>query len=423
MFSTNRALRAGEGLTLVASWPKGHITEPSVSDKAGYFLRDNRVGIISLFGLGALLSYYLIVWMKVGRDPETGTIVPLFHPPDNLSPAAMRYVYRMGFDNKAYSAALLNMAVKGYLTIKDHDKTYELGRVSGAGNSMLSKGEARIAASLLGATNSITLEQTNNKPIRKSVNALKSLLKKEYHSVQFRTNSWYLIPGVILSLIILVIAGFSYSGEAAATVMMMSVWLTGWSFGVFMLIRQRQVLMAIIFVFFEIVALGTFFEVGSWAFLILLMSLIALNALFYYLLQAPTFTGRKLMDRIEGFRLYLATAEEDRLNALNPPEQTPELFEKYLPYALALGVDQAWSERFAATLQRAAMQDRNTTYRPGWYSGSNWNSFDPAGFASDLGSSLSSAVARSSVAPGSSSGSGGGGSSGGGGGGGGGGGW
>jgi uncharacterized membrane protein len=220
-----------------------------------------------------------------------------------------------------------------------------------------------------------------------------------------------------------VIAGFSYSGEAAATVMMMSVWLTGWSFGVFMLIRQRQILMAIIFVFFEIVALGTFFEVGSWAFLILLVSLIALNAVFYYLLQAPTFTGRKLMDRIEGFRLYLATAEEDRLNALNPPEQTPELFEKYLPYALALGVDQAWSERFAATLQRAAMQDRKTTYRPGWYSGSNWNSFDPAGFASDLGSSLSSAVARSSVAPGSSSGSGGGGSSGGGGGGGGGGGW
>ena len=223
VFSTTRTLRAGEGLTLVASWPKGHIEEPSISDKAGYFLRDNRVAVISLFGLGALLSYYLIVWLKVGRDPETGTIVPLFHPPDNLSPAAMRYVYRMGFDNKAYSAALLNMAVKGYLTIEDHDKTYELIRAEGADKSMLSRGETKIAASLLGTTNSITLEQTNNKSIRKSVNALKALLKKEYHSVQFHTNSLYLIPGAILSLIILVIAGFSYSGEAAATIMMMSV--------------------------------------------------------------------------------------------------------------------------------------------------------------------------------------------------------
>jgi len=422
-FSTNRGLRKGEGLTIVASWPKGYVREPSVSDKAGYFLRDNKVGVISLIGLGVLLSYYLLVWLKVGRDPETGTIVPLFYPPDDLSPAAMRYIYRMGYDNKAYSAALLNMAVKGYMTIEDHDNTYRLNLVDGADKSLLTTREAKVAWNLFGGKRSTTLEQKNNSSIRKSVKTLKTLLKNEYQSVQFHTNRWYLIPGVLLSLLVLVIAGFSHSGEAAATVMMMSVWLTGWSFGVFMLIRQRQILMACIFVFFEIFALMTFFQVGSWAFLILLGSLIILNALFYYLLQAPTSTGRKLMDRIEGFRLYLATAEEDRLNALNPPEQTPELFEKYLPYALALGVDQAWSERFAARLQRAALSDRRSGYRPDWYRSSNWSSFDPAGFASDLGSSLSSAVSRSSVAPGSSSGGGGGGSSGGGGGGGGGGGW
>ncbi len=422
-FFTTRGLRPNEGLTVVATWPKGHVIEPSMPDRVGYFLRDNRVAMISLVGLGVLLSYYLMVWLKVGRDPETGTIVPQFYPPNDLSPASMRYIYRMGFDNKAYSAALLNMAVKGYLTIEDHDKTYKLSRVDGADDSLLSRGEAKIAGSLLGGKRSTTLERVHNKSIRKSINALKTLLKNEYQSVQFQTNSWYLIPGIALSLIVLVIAGFSYADETAVTLMMMSFWLTGWSFGVFMLVRQRQILMAVIFVFFEIFALATFFAVGSWGFLLLLVILIALNAVFYYLLQAPTSTGRKLMDKIEGFRMYMATAEEDRLNTLNPPRQTPELFERYLPYALALGVDQAWSERFAATLAGASIKDPDGAYRPTWYRGSNWSSFDPSSFSSDLGSSLSSAVARSSVAPGSSSGGGGGGSSGGGGGGGGGGGW
>ena len=78
-----------------------------------------------------------------------------------------------------------------------------------------------------------------------------------------------------------------------------------------------------------------------------------LHVLFYHLLKAPTLTGRKVMDQIEGFKMYLSVAEKDRLNLLNPPEKTPELFEKYLPYALALDVENEWSEQFAEILARA----------------------------------------------------------------------
>jgi uncharacterized membrane protein len=126
------------------------------------------------------------------------------------------------------------------------------------------------------------------------------------------------------------------------------------------------------------------------------------------------------MDEIGGFKLYLAVAEKERLNILNPPEKTPELFEKYLPYALALDVENEWSEQFAEVLA-AASQDGG--YRPTWYTGNTWRRWNMEGFASSLGTSLPGAISSSSTAPGSSSGSGGGGSSGGGGGGGGGGGW
>jgi len=46
-------------------------------------------------GLLLLLIYYAIVWSAVGRDPARGVIMPLYEPPANLSPAAMRYLIRM----------------------------------------------------------------------------------------------------------------------------------------------------------------------------------------------------------------------------------------------------------------------------------------------------------------------------------------
>jgi len=124
------------------------------------------------------------------------------------------------------------------------------------------------------------------------------------------------------------------------------------------------------------------------------------------------------MDQIEGFKLYLSVAEKERLEALNPPDKTPELFEKYLPFALALGVENQWSEQFADVLSAAAASG---DYSPHWYSGNTWHTHGAGGLCSSLAGSFSGAISSSSTAPGSSSG--GGGFSGGGGGGGGGGGW
>ena len=126
------------------------------------------------------------------------------------------------------------------------------------------------------------------------------------------------------------------------------------------------------------------------------------------------------MDQIEGFRDYLGVAEEDRLNALNPPEKTPELFERFLPYAIALDVENKWANRFAGVLATAGVAAATST----WYATSNTNwGGDAAGFASSLGSDLNSTISSASTAPSASDGSSGGGSSGGGGGGGGGSGW
>jgi len=169
------------------------------------------------------------------------------------------------------------------------------------------------------------------------------------------------------------------------------------------------------FTFFMVLAIIILFFFAPLVAMVFVM-VVCLSMLFYFLLRAYTVSGRRLMDQIEGFRMYLTAAEQERLELLHPPERTPELFEKYLPFALALDVENEWCEQFAEVLDKAG-------YAPDWYQGSSWRSLGSGGLSDSLGSSLSASLSASSSPPGSSSGSGGGGSSGGGGGGGGGSGW
>ena len=124
------------------------------------------------------------------------------------------------------------------------------------------------------------------------------------------------------------------------------------------------------------------------------------------------------MDQVEGFRLYLSVAEGDELELAGAPRKTPGLYEAYLPFALALGVSQAWSEQFATLFRTQAAAG----YAPAWYDGDRFDADHLGQFSTSLSDSFDSAVSSASTPPGDSSGSSsgsGGGSSGGGGGGGG----
>jgi uncharacterized membrane protein YgcG len=237
------------------------------------------------------------------------------------------------------------------------------------------------------------------------------------------------VPGVLLSVLTVLAAvwteGMTGDGRGILT-LFLAVWLTPWTFAVSMLWARRQWLGAAIFSVGWLVAAGFMVAFGSAAALALLLLLGGANVLFYHLLRAPTRAGRQVLDEIEGLRMYLSVAERDRLNALHPPEETPATFERFLPYAFALDVDQAWAARFAAVLAAREGQPGAPGYTPTWYQGADGRGFQAAALGDSLGG-LSGAVAAASSPPGSSSGSssggGGGGSSGGGGGGGGGGGW
>jgi len=442
VFVTTAPLGVSEGLTIVVSWPKGFVAEPTSQERMGYFLRDNRGILAGLVGLIVVLLYYVVAWSRVGNDPERGTIIPLYTPPEGLSPAAVRYVARMGYDNKSFTAALINMAVKRFIRIEEDDHVYTIIKDK-ADETVLSPEEQGIAVTLLGSEDSIKLTDERYATVGAALKAAKEALKTRC-SRYFSTNSLYLVPGLILSMATVGFSAVLTSAFKAVFVGFMGLWVAGWTFGVIALVSQagrawRDALrgtgnpvfsslgagcltvFALPFIAGEVFGLYMLGSLGSPPLILLILLIAFVNYLFYQLLKAPTIPGRRLLDQIEGFKMYLSVAEKDSLDALTPGGRTPELFERYLPYALALGVEQAWAQRFADVLSRAAAGGE--PYRPGWYSGRSWSSTDPTGFASSLGGSLSGAISSSSSPPGSSSGGGGGGSSGGGGGGGGGGGW
>ena len=76
------------------------------------------LGLLSLIGL---CSFYYFAWQRAGRDPRSGTVVPIFSPPDDLTPAGMRYVVKMNADNRAFAAALVDMGVRGHIRMSEED--------------------------------------------------------------------------------------------------------------------------------------------------------------------------------------------------------------------------------------------------------------------------------------------------------------
>jgi uncharacterized membrane protein YgcG len=444
-FITTRRLGPKEGLTIVTMWPKGHVTEPTVEDEIRQSFSDNRHLTIMLVGLGLVLIYYLFVWSRVGRDQPEGVIVPLYYPPKGYSPASMRFIRERGYDHKTFAAALVNLAVKGLISINEDDgdfsieRNYDNDKKEIAPDVEKSPGETALLKKLLGSRKQIKLEKARHALISGAIDAHKKSLKRDYERIYFIKNSGWIVPGAMLSILVYVLGIFNSPIESAAPAMFMTVWLSVWSVVVYFLVTSavkafrnmsgikgsaaffRALWFAGIFSFFEIMAIWMFSQFASLSIIGMLLALVGTNVVFYHLLHADTRAGRKLLDKAEGFREYLAVAEGDELKFKGAPTKTTDLFEMYLPYALALNVEQQWGERFASVF--AQLEREGNTYQPGWYHGRHWHHHHVGDFTNTLGSSLGSAISSSSTAPGSSSGGGGGGFSGGGGGGGGGGGW
>jgi uncharacterized membrane protein YgcG len=371
-----RPLQAREGFTIVLSFPKGIVAEPTGQQRIGWFFKDNRGALIALIGLGLLIAYCFREWQRIGRDPSKGVVIARYEPPAGQTPAGLRYLMRMGYDMRCFSSDILALAVAGCLRIERKKQflkdEWSLERVEEGPISDLTDSQRALHAALFaGGKPSLVLKNTNARRVSSARNAHTRALDKLFHPRYFKRNGRAIGKALLIAAAGSGLA-FLFAGGAAIPA-----------------IAIIAVLMAI-----TLIAFG-------------------------FLIRAPTPEGRALMDETEGLKLYLSVAERDELARMQGPDAPPALdakrYEHLLPYAVALEVEEAWTEKFTAAVGAAAATE--AARHIGWYHGAQ--AADLGGFSRALGSSLTSQIASSSRPPGSSSGSGGGGSAGGGGGGGG----
>jgi uncharacterized membrane protein len=301
----------------------------------------------------------------------------------------------------------------------------------------LSEEEKVIYDSLFTENQSLTVTDKNHQKFSKAISNLTDSLQANWKLTDyFLKNRKYVAWGTMLAAVLFVFYVFCVGKIPLGATILFTVPFIGLAIMsmtekrlgkgclalVFKLVGFTFLGFLSLFALISVLMLSVTLLIESWAPGAFILSLSIMYVFYIYLIKAPTKLGAQTASELDGFKMYLETAEENRLNLLTPPERTPELFEKLLPYAIALGVENKWGKKFTNVLKKA-------NYNPDWYDGDKpfTSSRFPSTFARSFTSSVSSArinPAKSSSSGGSwSSGSSGGGSSGGGGGGGGGRGW
>lgn len=354
-FETTQKLSPGEDFTVAVPWQKGVIKRPLIR-MISYippFLTLILFIVFIINGLAAL--------KRIGRKPRLFPVPAEYAPPKDVSPAFMRTIIRRGADSKAFSAAVISLAMKGKITI-----TEETGGRFSSTKTFLNKiddnidntfGEERLIMDMI--SGNFEISETNY-----------SKLQSTMYSVQKQLDDGSLAYIKKNGLDIAILAGL--------ILCMFSPLILGlFLYTTFALINLAMIAFAII------------------CFII-----------FCRVIDKYTEPGHALLNEIRGFERYMSIAEEGRV-ALSNPTDAERIFADYLPYAFALDMENQWFKKFdglvsAAAIERAVARAGGTNFVRGHA----------------LSSAISRAAPRSSGSSGGgsrSSGSGGGGSSGGGG--------
>lgn len=365
-FKSTQVTYPGEDFTIVVGWPKGYVNQPSFIKE---FASDNFVWLIFLIGVFVLIG--LIVYGKISETVASGTIIPRFSPPKGYTPSMCRYLLKGKYDYLSFSADIVLLAVQGLVKIMCIESwwkrvDYTVKRLKPDKHN----GNVSMMTSLFGTKDKVEFSSRNSQSrIRAAISGEQFKLSKELSQYFTHPTGILMIQGLIIALMFII---------------------------------------------------GLIIDSEYVEYLISCLVLIPVMILSYFILRGYTKEGQELVDEIKGFQLFLRTAETERLREMAPADKSPELYERFLPYAIALNAEKNWTKSFAPIFKH--LDDIGQPYQPMWWygSGGRYRTFSASNFTSSI-NSFSSNISKTSF--GGSSGFGSGGRSGGGGGGGGGGGW
>lgn len=449
---TSRPLATGEGLTVVYTWPRDILANAAAPEAVWplvHLLIPTLETSIIWLPLLLLIGYYWLWWRKnvTATGLKIPPVVPQFSLPPTMSPGYLRFIAQRMYDDVAFSSDLLGVVAKRGMTLKKQKSKAVSSWLSPAvdeqwlslapadKHQQLNAADKQLLSILFsGKRKNINLSTPHQKLMQ---NARKWLAERCEHQQPQLFRKWGkpFRRCIYLALLVPIVCGVWFDPAVALLSIPSLLFLAiGFSLLTFLLKYLRHpikagrswgampLFMALTFCLFALVGGGVFLlgllpvtqlpagYVGA------LLSAMALCAVVGW--KTPRYTQQGLNDLAvaRGLKLYIKTAEEQRYQALYPPEQMVAHFENLLPVALALDVGKTWANTFARYLA-------NTGAMSEVFDNADWTSMNSFCQGCHSAASEKSNYSSDSSDYYSGSGSSGGGSSGGGSGGGGGGGW
>jgi uncharacterized membrane protein len=358
---TTRPLSFHQGLTAVVGFDKNFVHELSEAAKFMQFLRSNTPLLIPI---GVFFVMFWLWWTR-GRGPEHQAIAVQYEPPDKLTPGECGTLVDNEAAMRDITATLVDLAVKGYLTIEQRDESHMLGlshskeyifhlKKSPAEWGGARAHEQQMLAALFGngAITDVKLSDLQNHFYTQVPGIRDSIFEA------LMTDNYYLHrPDTVRQ-------GYIGAGLAIG----------------FLTVAGNAVL-----------ARATGIASATWIIAGIATGLVICG--FGYFMSARTVTGQRALEKVLGFEDFLGRTQKDQIDRL---QTTPELFEKYLPYAMALHVEKKWVQVFSGI----------TMQPPSWYQGSYGSGFMPYLLVNDLNMMSTQAGTTMASSPRSSGGSG-----------------
>jgi uncharacterized membrane protein YgcG len=359
---TREPLQIHEGLTVGVAFDKGFVREPTVVDKISLFLRSNWPLFIPIIAF--VIMFYL--WWTRGRDPRLRPIAAQYQPPDQLTPGEAGTLIDSTVNMRDITASIVDLAVRGYIVIEEQQKDALLGLMHRKDYNFIVKKDSKEWSNLKNHEQ----ELLNGIFVTRQVGESVSMSSLENH---FYVN----LPDIKNSLMDSLVEHGYFSRRPDG-------------------VRAAYIGVGLVLGFIIAwggAAVGVSMGIASLAFIAAGILTGAIICGFGWFMPAHTEQGTRTLENLLGFEDFLVHVDSDRFNRMI---KTPEMFEKFLPFAMALGVEKNWSRAFQDVLKQP----------PDWYRGSSFGpNFYALNFANDMGHMTSMAGSVMSSAPRSSGGS------------------
>ncbi len=337
-FETNNPLPMRGGLTIDVYIPKDILKEPGALTKFFWFIGGNPIVFLPF----ATTAVMFVLWWYKGRDPDPGmSVAPMYEPPAGISPAEAGTLLDDSIHPRDITSTIVDLAVRGYIKIEE---TADKGLLFTHKDYVfhLLKPMAQWNDGKLAPHERVMLENVFQGG---AMTQLSNLKNRFYTAVPIIRQD---IMSALKNKGIYLLDPESANGYNVLGAIVIAV-----PFGIFEYMGWANFLSSIP----------------------LLVFCVPLSIVIFWLfarqMTAKTVKGVRVRVAVLGFQEFMNRVDGERLKLM-----PPTTFEKFLPYAMALGVEHHWAQAFAGIVKDP----------PQWYVGPGgpYSGFNPIFFSSSM---------------------------------------